>query len=198
MRKMLSFLALALAAGAAQPAEMYPWREHAPPLGFLFGNEIDGHQQSARTANGRLAGYLYIRFTGVVTQDGQPVATHADCASAGDCRVGWAFVGHPVRAKLVRQPMHDHPLFWIGRADIPQPGSPSHFHWTGAAMPMPYLDVDGYALELTAVGNFCFIHHGADAASAAATCRDNGGVPVRRGPDVATHLNIVTSDPAGP
>jgi hypothetical protein len=66
------------------------------------------------------------------------------------------------------------------------------------AMPMPYLDVDGYVLALTAVNSFCFIHHGAEGASADASCRDNGGLLVRRGTDTATHLNIVTSDPSGP
>jgi hypothetical protein len=62
---------------------------------------------------------------------------------------------------------------------------------------MPYLSVPGYLLQLTASNRFCFIHHGAEAASGAMTCRDNGGVQVERGVDTATHLNIVTNDPAG-
>jgi hypothetical protein len=57
--------------------------------------------------------------------------------------------------------------------------------------------VSGYLLQLTAVNRFCFIHHGAEAAMSAASCRDNGGVEVDRGLDIATHLNIVTNDPAG-
>jgi len=31
----------------------------------------------------------------------------------------------------------------------------------------------------------------------AKSCRENGGVKVDRGVDVATHLNIVTNDPNG-
>jgi hypothetical protein len=88
-------------------------------------------------------------------------------------------------------------VFWLPRADIPQPGAFSHFHWLGMAMPMPYVAVDGYAVELTATNRFCFIHHGAEMASAVLSCRDNGGIEVERGTDIATHLNIVPNDPGG-
>jgi hypothetical protein len=191
--------ALGLSATAAvQAAEMYPWRDHESPFSFVFGNEIDGHQQLRLTPNGGLDGYLYIQYTGVVTKDGLPVATHTNCSAAGaDCVVGWRVAGQPSNAKLVRQPMHDHPVYLMGRADIPQPGAYVHFHWTGMAMPMPYLSAPGYLLQLTASNRFCFIHHGAEAATDAMSCRDNGGVPVERGVDTATHLNIVTNDPAG-
>ena len=64
-----------------------------------------------------------MQYTGVVTKDNLPVATHANCSTAGaDCVVGWKIDGKPSSAKLVRQPMHDHPVFLIGRPDIPQPG----------------------------------------------------------------------------
>jgi len=170
-------------ATAVQAAEMYPWREHQPPFIFVFGNEIDG---------------LYVHYTGVVTNDNLSVATHANCSAAGaDCVAGWKIDAKPSSAKLVRQPMDDHPVFLIGRPDIPQPGAYVHFHWTGMAMPMPYLSVPGYLLQLTAFNRFCFIHHGAEAARAAMSCRDNGGVKVEPGVDTATHLNIVTNDPSG-
>ena len=55
--------------------------------------------------------------------------------------------------------MHDHAVFLIERAEIPQPGSYVHFHWTAMDMPKPYQMVDGYLLELTAMNSFCFIHH---------------------------------------
>jgi hypothetical protein len=67
----------------------------------------------------------------------------------------------------------------------------------GMGMPMPYVSVPGYLLQLTAFNRFCFIHHGAEAATGAKSCRDNGGVKVERGLDAATHLNIVASDPDG-
>jgi len=178
-------------------AEMLPWRQHQAPFDFVFGNMIDGHQQSRLGRDGSLSGFLYIRHTGVVTRDGYPVATHADCNAAADCSVGWTLRARPATAKLVLQPMHDHPLFWLPRADIAQPGSYGHFHWTGMAMPMPYQPAAGYLLELTAVNRFCFIHHGAEAAHGAASCADNGGVAVERGIDIATHLNLIAIDPSG-
>ena len=200
MRQPAFLLASALGLWAASPAdaaEMYPWRAHAAPFSFLFGNEIDTHQQSRPEPGGGLRGWFYVRHTGVVTSDGYPVATHADCNAVADCFVGWTFEAEPGRAALVRQPMHDHPLFLMPRAAIPQPGAYSHFHWTGMAMPMPYATVPGYVMALTAVNRFCFIHHMADAAMSAMSCRDNGGVKIERGIDNATHLNIVTSDPSG-
>lgn len=182
---------------ALQAAEMYPWREHQQPYGYLFGNEIDGHQQSRQRADGSLDGYLYIQTTGVVTQDKLPVATHADCSSAGGgCIVGWRIDGKPSRATRVHAPMHDHPVFLLHRAGIPQPGAYTHFHWTGPMLTANQ-EASGYLLQLTAVNRFCFIHHGADAAVETMSCRDNGGIPVDRGVDVATHLNIVTGVHSG-
>jgi hypothetical protein len=198
-RLLLFAAALGLSATATvRAAEMYPWREHQRPFTFVFGNEIDGHQQTRQGSDGGLDGYLYVQYTGVVTQDNLPVATHANCSAAGvDCVVGWKVDGKPSSAKLVREPMHDHPVFLIGRPDIPQPGAYVHFHWTGMGMPMPYVSVPGYLLQLTAFNRFCFIHHGAEAATDAKSCRDNGGVKVERGLDTATHLNIITSDLGG-
>ena len=123
-------VALGLAtANAAQAAEMYPWRQHQAPFSFRFGNEIDTHQQTRLGNDGNLKGYFYIRYTGVVTKDNYRVATHADCNTVADCTVGWTIDGLPSSAKLVGQPMNDHPVFWLQRADIPQPGSYAHFHW---------------------------------------------------------------------
>ena len=133
----------------------------------------------------------------MVTSDNYRVATHVNCNVVADCTVGWKIDGKRAKAKLVRLPMHDHPVFWMPRPDIPQPGSFAHFHWTGMAKPMPYQDADGYVLELTAVDRFCFIHHGAEGAMNAASCRANRGIPVERGTDIATHLNIVTNAPDG-
>lgn len=181
----------------ARAAEMYPWRAHEAPFSYRFGNEIDGHQQTRLARDGSLDGYLYIQYTGVVTKDNYAVATHTDCGTVSDCVVGWRIDGKPSSAKLVLQPMHDHPVFLMTRSSIPQPGAYAHFHWTGMTMPMPYLSVSGYVLQLAAVNRFCFIHHGAEAAMNAASCRDNGGVEVNPGLDIATHLNIVTNDPAG-
>jgi hypothetical protein len=38
--------------GVAAAADLYPWRNHAAPFNFLFGNEIDTHQQTRQTQIG--------------------------------------------------------------------------------------------------------------------------------------------------
>lgn len=188
---------LVLTATAVQTAEPWPWGQQDPASGFLFGNAIDGHQRTRLARDGSLSGFLYVGFTPVVTSDGYRVATHVDCNTVPDCGVGWRIDGRPAKAALLYRPMHDHPVFVVKRADMPQPGAYSHFHWLGAAEPQPFLPVDGYLMQLTAMNRFCFIHHEAAMASAGATCRDNGGVPVRPGEDIATHLNVVAAPPAG-
>ena len=55
--------------GAANAADLYPWRNHAAPFNFLFQNEIDGHQQTRQTRDRNLFGFFYVEFTGVVTKD---------------------------------------------------------------------------------------------------------------------------------
>jgi hypothetical protein len=197
-RIMLTSVVLALSAfSPAGAADLYPWRNHDAPFGFVFGNEIDTHQQTRLTRDGSLFGFFYVSFTGVQTKDGYPVATHLDCNASPTCTVGWALNGKRISATFLYANMDEHPVFLAKRADITQPGSPSHFHWLGAVMPMPRQTVNGFVLQLTAVDRFCFIHHGAEAASASSTCRQNGGVNVDPGVDIATHLNIVASAPPG-
>ena len=177
----------------------YPWKNHAAPYDFLFSNDIDTHQQTRRQKDGSLFGNFYIRFNGVITSDGYPVATHADCNAIPGCTVGWILRGKPGSATFLYHEMTDHEVWLVNRADIPQPGAYAHFHWLGSNMPMPNQPaIDGYFLELQAVDTFCFIHHMADSASAGKTCRDNSGVVVTPGVDIATHGNIVASFPACP
>ena len=185
-----------LGAGAATATDLYPWNNHAAPYTFLFGNEIDAHQQTRLTQGGDLFGYFYIGFTGVVTSDRYRVATHADCPTAA-CTVGWVLNGKPRMAAHLYHVESDHPVFLVNRQDIPEPGSYAHFHWLdyAEAMPPPGVSVPGYLLQLTAVDKFCFIHHEADMAVPGKSCRDNGGIKVNLGIDIATHLNIVTSAP---
>ena len=194
----LSATTILFLAGAdmAAATDLYPWRNHAAPFNFLFGNEIDTHQQTRQTQDRNLFGFFYIQFTGVVTKDRFRVATHVDCNATPDCTVGWTLNGRQVSATFLYQVEHDHPVFLLTRADVPQPGAFSHFHWLGS-MPGPGMNADGYLLQLTAVDKFCFIHHGAESATSALSCRGNGGVNVDPGTDIATHLNIVTSAPPG-
>lgn len=184
--------ALGLGAYAANAAEPNPWGQRDPSFSFRFENGIDTHQRTQLRRDGSLSGFLYVRFTGTVTQDGYPVATHVDCSMMPDCSAGWRLDGRPAEAALLHhdEAMHDHPLFQVKRSDIPQPGSYSHFHWLGQ-MPEHHDPVRGYLLQLTAMNRFCFIHHMADMATGASSCVDNGGIKVERGVDTATHLNIV-------
>ena len=182
---------IVVCAGSAAAAGL-PWNDHARPFGFLFGNEIDGHQQTQLRRNGELSGFLYVHFTGVVTQDGYRVATHVDCSTVSDCTAGWTLLAKPRTATFLYHPMDDHPVFLMSRSEIPQPGAFAHFHRTG---PDPESSGPGYLLSLFAIDRFCFIHHDADSAVAGASCEENGGVAVTPGVDIATHLNIVTSAP---
>jgi hypothetical protein len=185
-----------LVAGAALATDFYPWRNHAPPFNFQFGNEIDTHQQTRAVGGGGLFGFFYVRFTGVVTKDRYSVATHVDCNAFTDCTVGWTLHGARSNAIFLYDVPTDHPVFLVARPDIPQPGAFAHFHWLGN-LPSTGMTTSGYLLQLTAVERFCFIHHGADAATGDRSCRENGGVNVDPGIDIATHLNIVTSRPPG-
>lgn len=177
--------ALAVAAAPAA-AEGIPWRFHAAPFDFLFGNHIDTHQQTRLTPGGELAGVLYVRFTGEMV-DGFSVAHHANCDHVPDeCTVGWTWRGVPGVATFVYHEHGDHPLWLVGRDEIPQPGGYSHFHWTGApgmAMDLVPGEVrQGYYLELTAKDTFVFRHGGDE-------------ILVVPGLDLASHLNLVTSFP---
>lgn len=184
-----STLALA-AAGTAAALDLHPWRDHARPYDFLFGNDFDSHQETKETRDDGLSGYLYIAFTGVTTCDGYRVATHVDCNATHHCTVGWLMKGRPTEATLIAPDQGGHPLWSLPRTQIPQPGAYSHFHFLGS-MPMEGESAEGYLLELTSIDRFCFIHHGVDRAVPSKTCEENGGIRVRPGVDIATHLNIV-------
>jgi hypothetical protein len=187
--------ALALAGAGTAAAAGFTWSNHAAPLDFTFGNDIDSHQQTHQGRDGNLFGYLYIHFTGETTTDGYRVATHVDCSNAAlRCTVGWLLRGQPGSATFLYQVMGDHPIWLVSRSDIPQPGGYSHFHWLHDLVqgnPIP-----GYFLELTAIDFFCFVHTEPSAmaiTSTGKTCGERGGVIVTPGLDVATHTNIVTS-----
>ena len=54
---------------------------------------------------------------------------------------------------------------------------------------------NGYVMQLLAVDRFCFVNHEATSATSGKTCRDNGGIKLDVGIDVASHLNIVATPP---
>jgi hypothetical protein len=189
-----AFLGMGAAGGAM--AGGFGWSNHAPPLDFLFGNEIDTHQQTRALQSGQLRGFLYIKFTGAVTTDGYRIAQHVDCNQETGCAPGWFLRGQPGKGTFLYHVMGDHPVWLVDRFDIPQPGGHSHFHWLGPDHPVPNQPRSGFFLELTALDRFCFVHHEQGALSTmAASCKENRGVIITPGLDIASHVNIVTSFP---
>jgi len=186
---------------SAPRADLPAPRNHAPPFTFLFGNEIDTHQQTFRASDGSLIGFLYITFTGEVTPQGYPVAHHCDAQTPpARCVAGWTLRARPGTARFLFQNA-DHPVWLTSRADIPQPGAFAHFHWITSAStdPRPVTDpgcqgqmdsdlvpgavCPGFFIQLIALRAFAFDEFGQR-------------IQVDPGIDIATHLNIVTSSPA--
>lgn len=146
-----SYLTLSILAppGLAEAASKF----HKRPHDFVFGNEIDTHQETRlklvkRTgAPKELAGFFYIIFTGAVDPlSGLAIARHPRGATHNEdcdviaCVVGWSIHARPGQAKFLFHSGvngNDHPVWLVNRADrpgsavsgIPQPGSYTHFHW---------------------------------------------------------------------
>lgn len=135
-----------------------------------------------------------------------------------ECVVGWRMVGRPGAAKFVSHSGvngNDHPIWLVNRAEeasapasgmvIPQPGSFTHFHWITRTSSDPrapaVLDpcdkqkagqledmeptavnevCEGWFLQIAAQTSFAFKHGGEI-------------IPVRKGMDNRSHLNIVTN-----
>ena len=198
----LSVILMASTPAAGLAADLYPWTNHAKPYSFVFngGADIDTHQQTLlNNSTKELSGFLYIQFTGAVSKDGYRVASHVDCNATGAaCTVGWQVRGQHITATLVYHVEPDHPTWLVDRDAIPQPGAYSHFHWSDSADP-PIVGSthEGYLLQLDAADTFCFVHGDAASFDSRLTCENdaNGGVIVRPGIDIATHLNVVGSYP---
>jgi hypothetical protein len=174
--------AMVMVATQAVATKSYPWRNHAAPYDFEFGNAIDSHQQSL-TKDGMLQGFFYIDYTGDVdATSGLPIAEHGDCTSDDvDCEVGWVWHGVPFSAKYCGQPDNEHPQWEIDGADKYEKRGYSHFHWLDDPEHASGLEVgdryDGYLLRLTAIDSFFFDHH--------------GGFPITPGIDTESHYNLV-------
>lgn len=58
---MVGLIVLAASLAIAEPvlAAGYPWRDHAPPFDFRFGNNFDMRQQSKQLGNGELQGFQF-------------------------------------------------------------------------------------------------------------------------------------------
>lgn len=138
------------------------------------------------------------------------------CGITVECMVGWTMSGKPGNAKFLSHSGvngDDHPVWLVNRSEsssalvsaIPQPGSYTHFHWitsrstdprAGTVVPDSPCDqknageiesaggankiCTGWFLQITALRNFAFEHGGEI-------------IPVRRGDDNRSHLNLVTN-----
>ena len=186
---LIALLIFGFASVQSAEAFEYPWNDHAEPYDFLFGNHIDSHQQTKEKRNGDLSGYLYITFTGD-EKNGIGIAKHCgNDTPAKACVVGWAIKGKSGEATAVYHDddKNDHPLWLVeSRNDIPQPGPYSHFHWLGKPKNAKKLKIGkiyyGYFLKLRAVKTFYFEHGGEK-------------ILIRRGIDIASHVNVVASFP---
>lgn len=154
MKHTVTVLAVLLAIAGSALAAGHPWRDHAPPYDFRFGNHFDMHQQSQLVGNGQLQGFQYIEFTGAVTAQGVPVAIH------GQATVGWEMYGIPGKATLVNLDM-PHPTWCVDPANLPRQPGYVHFHWVGA--PLTPSDIgkqsQGFFLKHTAIETFYFPEH---------------------------------------
>ena len=170
--KRILLVILLLAVLAALPNEAvlaaagtgYPWKDHAAPYTFLFGNHIDMHQQSQKIDGGLIQGFLYIRYTGE-TVNGIPVAEHTDCSmDPASCVVGWTFYGVPAQGTVVAMDEMGMAQFCASAATLRRLVGYSHFHWLGDPPDDMGLQVgqtySGYLLKLTARATFYFRHHG--------------------------------------
>ena len=245
----LTALVLSGNAAHANPGAVYPGDSfHAAPYNFLFGNNMDTHQQlKLKTYSGGnpklLKGSFYVIFTddqgvslGIDSISGLPIARHPrglvlqddgitikhdeECGVSTKivCEVGWRMRGLPGAAKFISHEGvngDDHPIWMVNRAEeanapelgmvIPQPGSYTHAHWitqnstdSRASSVLDPCNKDkagqletkeptavneicqGWFLQIRAVKNFAFKHGGEV-------------IPVRKGIDNRSHLNIVTN-----
>jgi hypothetical protein len=170
----LVILAFAFIFSSNSYAAGYPWRNHASPYDFEFGNSFDTHQQTK--INGEtLQGFFYISFTGDSVED-LPEADH------GTDTVGWILHGVPAMATLLAKPENEHPIWCVDPIDLPQAQGYTHFHWIGEEEQGELIvgtTYYGYILKLTAIDSFFFSHA--------------GGFPISPGIDFISHDNVVTS-----
>lgn len=156
----------------------------------------------------------------VLEDDGVTIRHDEACGVSPNivCVVGWRMRGLPGAAKFVSHAGvngNDHPIWMVNRAEeatapapgmvIPQPGSYTHMHWItrGSSDPRSASVLDpcdkknasqledeaptavnevceGWFLEIKAVKDFAFEHGGEI-------------IPVRKGTDNRSHLNLVTN-----
>ena len=98
------------------------FQEHAKPFTFLFGNNIDTHQETRLTNKGDLKGFLYIRFIDEFDETSAlPIAPHCnDSTDPAGCIAGWLIEGKPCIpevnncAAAFMYHFRDHPYWLIG------------------------------------------------------------------------------------
>jgi hypothetical protein len=161
----------------------YPWKDHAFPYTFLFGNHIDSHQQSKKVDGGQIQGFLYIHYTGE-TINGIPVAEHTECsADPSSCSAGWTFYGVLAQGRIVSKDEMGMVQFCTSASTLRRLVGYSHFHWLGDPMDDMGLqtgkEYSGYLLKLTATSTFYFRHHGEM-------------ILVTPGIDTTSHINVTT------
>ena len=117
MKKLLLFVVLSLVAAPVVGARAKQWKNHAKPYSYLFGNEIDGFQETQLKLNkdgtvNELEGYLYVTFTDAsgdpigTTSEGLPIGRHPSrslgeiCGATVKCVPAWTIRAIPGNAKF--------------------------------------------------------------------------------------------------
>ena len=90
MKKLISSsiaLGLCIVVAGLASASGRIFKEHANPYTFLFGNNIDTHQETRLTNKGYLRGFFYIRFIDKFDEaSGLPIAPHYnDSTDPAEC-----------------------------------------------------------------------------------------------------------------
>ena len=162
-----------------------------------------------------LKGSFYIIFTGETDKvSGLPIAEHPNGSQCeedeSDCVVGWKIKAKPGAAKFLYHSGvngNDHPVWVVNRADIPQPGSYTHFHWITSTSSDSRADTVPEACDVETADD---LEYKAEAGDENIVCpgwfleikvgkkkfafqHGNEVVPVHRGIDNTTHLNLVTN-----
>ena len=202
--------------------------------------EVDGKDK------GNLEGFFYVFFdqdgdgAPEFTEGGLPIARHCTMPEHYDrCQVAWVVEAKPCIKEvngctaMFLYHQHDHPVWLVGpqlrmamgdaflggtRAEIPQPGAPSHFHWLtegsenshGNGLPSGLAELEAaYDVDIE-VPEECNVAMAGQLTSGVVCpgyfmeltviqpepfAFHHGGedIPLERGTDLRSHLNFVTS-----
>jgi hypothetical protein len=118
-----------------------PWRNHAVPWDFMFGNPIDDNHEFKMTGNNRLVGFMYVSFTS------------GDTATGGTDAVAWNV--HGIYGEAHWDTTES--IWVVSGDDIPRGEGYVHWHYMGDLETAQGLEsAPGYFLKHVALYDFYF------------------------------------------